>query len=102
MFQSKVPGPIAAEKITSPNGTVPKSFKHRLLAQKSLRTSGGTVRIVDSTNFPVSTAIAAVLVEIEPGGMRELHWHPNNDEWHYYLSGKGQMTAFAANGTAYF
>lgn len=63
-------------------------------------TPGGTVRIVDSTNFPVSTRIAAALVEIKPGGMRELHWHPNNDEWQYYLTGMGRMTVFAANGTA--
>lgn len=42
----------------------------------------------------------ASLVEIKPGGMRELHWHPNNDEWQYYLSGTARMTVFAANGTA--
>jgi len=29
--------------------------------------------------------------------MRELHWHPNNDEWQYYLSGQGRMTAYAAD-----
>jgi oxalate decarboxylase len=39
-------------------------------------------------------------VEIKPGGMREIHWHPNNDEWQYYLSGIGRMTVFAASGTA--
>jgi oxalate decarboxylase len=38
------------------------------------------VRITDSTDFPVATTIAAALVEVEPGGMRELHWHPNNDD----------------------
>ncbi len=32
--------------------------------------------------------------------MRELHWHPNNDEWQYYLTGQGRMTVFAGNGTA--
>ncbi|MNM26747.1 Oxalate decarboxylase OxdD [compost metagenome] len=32
--------------------------------------------------------------------MRELHWHPNNDEWQYYLSGSGRMTVFGANGNA--
>ena len=31
-----------------------------------------------------------------PGGMRELHWHPNGDEWQYYLSGKGRMTVFGS------
>ncbi|NBI29883.1 oxalate decarboxylase family bicupin [Chengkuizengella marina] len=100
MYQAKVPSSLESEKVKSPHGTVPKSFTHKLLAQKPIQTSGGTVRIVDSTNFPISTRIAAALVEIKPGAMREMHWHPNNDEWQYYLTGSGKMTAFAANGTA--
>lgn len=99
IFQSKVPGSLSADKVSSPNGTVPKSFSHRMLAQKPIKTQGGTVRITDSTNFPVST-IAAALVEIEPGGMREMHWHPNNDEWQYYIQGNGRMTVFAAEDKA--
>ncbi|XEC95757.1 oxalate decarboxylase family bicupin [Paenibacillus tarimensis] len=100
IFQGTVPGPLESERVTSPYGTVPKSFTHRLMAQKPLVTPGGTVRIVDSSNFPISMNVAAALVEIKPGGMRELHWHPNNDEWQYYISGKGRMTVFAANGRA--
>ncbi|MEA0565775.1 oxalate decarboxylase family bicupin [Lysinibacillus irui] len=100
IYQDKVPGPIDSQKVQSPYGKVPQSFKHRLLAQPPLKTPGGSVRIVDSTNFPISKNIAAALVEIEPGAMRELHWHPNNDEWQYYLQGKGRMTVFTGNGTA--
>jgi oxalate decarboxylase len=36
-----------------------------------IKTSGGTVRIIDSSVFPVSTMIAAALVEVNPGGLRE-------------------------------
>ncbi|MFC7442231.1 oxalate decarboxylase family bicupin [Laceyella putida] len=100
IFQANVPGPLENQKVPDPYGTVPKSFTHRLLAQEPIVTPGGTVRIVDSTNFPVSTAIAAALVEVKPGGMREMHWHPNNDEWQYYLAGTARMTVFAANGKA--
>ncbi|MGF9911113.1 oxalate decarboxylase family bicupin [Paenibacillus ehimensis] len=100
MYQAPVPGPIPTQQVPDPYGTVPQSFTYRLLAQEPIRTPGGTARIVDSSKFPVSVAIAAALVEIEPGGMRELHWHPNSDEWQYYLTGQGRMTAFAANGTA--
>ncbi len=71
-----------------------------MLKQKPIKTPGGSVRIVDSTNFPISKTIAAALVEVEPGGMRELHWHPNNDEWQYYLTGEARMTVFLGNGTA--
>jgi oxalate decarboxylase/phosphoglucose isomerase-like protein (cupin superfamily) len=38
---------------------------------------GGTFRKVDSRNFPISETIAAAIVELEPKGLRELHWHPN-------------------------
>ncbi|GAB0167756.1 oxalate decarboxylase family bicupin [Lysinibacillus sp. CTST325] len=100
IYQDKVPGPLDTQKVQSPYGTVPQTFKHRLLAQTPIKTPGGSVRIVDSTNFPISKNIAAALVEIKPGAMRELHWHPNNDEWQYYLQGQGRMTVFAANGVA--
>ncbi|MBP3961510.1 oxalate decarboxylase family bicupin [Paenibacillus lignilyticus] len=100
IFQDNIPGTIAEQAIQSPYGTVPLTFKHSLLAQTPVKSSGGNVRIVDSTNFPISRTVAAALVEIEPGGMRELHWHPNNDEWQYYLTGQGRMTVFAGNGAA--
>ena len=57
------------------------------------------MRITDSSNFPVST-IAAALVEVDPGGMRELHWHPNTDEWQYYIEGQARMGVFGASGQA--
>ncbi|MDN4600854.1 oxalate decarboxylase family bicupin [Paenibacillus sp. F6_3S_P_1C] len=100
IFQDQVPGSLVSQEVQSPYGTVPLSFTHRLLAQKPIITPGGSVRIVDSTNFPISTTVAAALVEIKPGGMRELHWHPNADEWQYYLTGQGRMTVFGGNGIA--
>lgn len=100
MFQAPVPGSLESQRIDSPYGTVPLSFKHRLLAQMPLVTPGGSVRVVDSSNFPISKTIAAALVEIKPGCMREMHWHPNQDEWQYYLTGQGRMTVFAGNGAA--
>jgi oxalate decarboxylase len=66
----------------------------------SKRTKGGEVRIVDSRKFTVSTTIAMAMVTVHPGGLRELHWHPNSDEWQYYISGKGRMTIMATGGRA--
>lgn len=63
-------------------------------------TPGGTVKIVDSSMFEVSKTIAAALVTIEPGAMRELHWHPTSDEWNIFLSGHARITVFAAEGNA--
>jgi oxalate decarboxylase len=73
---------------------------HRLLAQEQIVAPGGTTRIADSSNFPAASTIAAAYVEVEPGGLRELHWHPNTDEWQYYIAGKARMTVFAASGKA--
>lgn len=56
------------------------------------KTAGGETRVVDSTNFPVATNIASAMVTIKPGGLRELHWHPNVSEWQYWIKGKGRMT----------
>jgi Thermophilic glucose-6-phosphate isomerase and related metalloenzymes len=39
--------------------------------------NGGTFRKVDSTTFPIAKTIAAGIFELEPKGLRELHWHPN-------------------------
>lgn len=100
IFQGSMPGPIESQQVPDPQGTVPNPLTYRLLAQKPIVTPGGTVRIVDSTNFPAAANIAAALVEIKPGGMREMHWHPNNDEWQYYISGTGRMTVFGGEGTA--
>ena len=100
IFPGKVPGPPAGDAVVSPAGFVPESFTYRLSAQKPIKVAGGQVRIVDSTNFPAASTIAGALVEVEPGGLRELHWHPNTDEWQYYISGKGRMTVFADSGKA--
>ena len=64
------------------------------------RTKGGEVRIVDSTKFKISTTVAAAIVTVHPGGIRELHWHQNADEWQYFMAGKGRMTVFATGGRA--
>jgi len=40
------------------------------------------------------------MVTVHPGGLRELHWHPNADEWQYYIAGKGRMTVVATGNKA--
>ena len=42
--------------------------------------------------FKVSTTVAAAIVTVHPGGLREIHWHQNADEWQYYMSGSARMT----------
>lgn len=64
------------------------------------KTSGGEVRVVDSHNFPVSQNIAAALITLRPGALREMHWHPNASEWQFWLAGKGRMTVVMNEGKA--
>jgi oxalate decarboxylase len=99
IFQSKVPGPLVQDRVAG-LGPVPVNLCHRMIDLEPIRMKYGTVRIMDSTIFPASITIAAALVEVEPGGMRELHWHPNADEWQYYLSGQARMTVFGSGGNA--
>src|ERR1700728_772564 len=99
IFPAPVPGPLASDKIAGAT-PVTQSFSHKMMAQEPIKTKSGTVRITDSSIFPVSTTIAAALVEVEPGGMRELHWHPNVDEWQYYIQGQARMGVFGASGQA--
>jgi oxalate decarboxylase len=101
IFAAGVPGPLAGDRVMNPQGALrDEHFVHRLMEQEPIDTGVGTARILDSSNFPIATTIAAALVEVKPGAMREMHWHPNNDEWMYLIEGKGRMTVFASRGTA--
>jgi oxalate decarboxylase len=99
IFEAALPGPIEQDRVPGAP-EVQQSFSFRLHEQEPLKLPGGSVRIADTRNFPVSTTTAAALVELEPGALREMHWHPNTDEWQYWLEGQGRMTIFAAGATA--
>lgn len=103
IFQAEVPGPLAADQKAAGGslGASPLDFAYRTSQQAPTKiTKGGEVRIIDSSKFKVSTTIAAALVTVHPGGIRELHWHPNADEWMYFIAGTGRMTIFATGGRA--
>ena len=103
IFQGAVPGPIGAvtDAAKGAAGAPPNPFTFSLAGMPVTRqTKGGFVQVQDSHNFKAATTIAAALVTVHPGGMREMHWHPNADEWQYYIKGKGQMTVFNAGPKA--
>lgn len=88
------PGPIESQTVESPYGTVPNTFKHELINIEPIVCDGGTIRIMDNHNFPACTTVSCALVEVEPGAMREIHWHSNQDEFQYYIQGEARMTVF--------
>jgi len=102
IFQTGLPGPLQTDQAQGAQGTgtVPQRFDFKASTMKPTKvTSGGEVKIIDSKIFPV-TPISAAIVTLKPGGLRELHWHPNADEWQYYITGKGRMTLFIAGSDA--
>jgi len=97
IFPGKEPGSLEQDKteIGGQQVAAKSEYTFRLKTMEPTRSSkGGSLRIVDSHNFPVSKHIAAALVILKPGGMRELHWHPQASEWQFYIAGKGRMTVF--------
>jgi len=100
IFRGNVPGSIKEVKRKNDNGDVPSPFTFHMEKAKTIYSEAGKVWIVDSTVFPAAKTISAAFVEVQPGGMRELHWHPKAAEWQYYLKGKGRMTVFNSDGVA--
>jgi len=100
IFKAPVPPSLEADAVRGPQGSVPQNMKFSLMELPPKTTPGGRVRIADTSNFPISQQIAVAHVEVDPGHMREVHWHPNTDEWQFYISGRARMTVFGAEGKA--
>jgi len=94
IFNAGLPGSLESDLAQSSRPEVPEGYSFRLMQQQPISARGGTVRIADRNNFKASKTMSAALVEVEPGGLRELHWHPLSDEWQYYISGQARMTVF--------
>src|SRR5207248_1064744 len=76
----------------------PRTHKYRLLADDPrVNNKGGRLWVVDSKKFPISKTITGAVLELDPGALRELHWHPTADEWQYVLTGKVSVGLFGAN-----
>src|ERR1700683_756819 len=102
IFQTAIPGPLAEDKRVAAGalGPSPIDFAFRTMDMPPTKSNkSGDVRIIDSKNFKITTTSAAI-VTVKPGGVRELHWHPNADEWQYFYAGKGRMTVFTTGGRA--
>jgi oxalate decarboxylase len=98
IYQSNISAPPLATveaQIATAAGKSTNSYVFSLADMPPTReTKSGSVRVADSTNFLVSKTVAASLVTIKPGGLREMHWHPNADEWLYIMKGTGRATVF--------
>ncbi|KAG7087189.1 hypothetical protein E1B28_013170 [Marasmius oreades] len=92
--------PANADAPSDPQGTVPLPYAFSFSEIVPTQLGGGTVKIADSRTFKISTTVAVAEVTVEPGALRELHWHPTMDEWTFFLEGEGRVTIFAGQSTA--
>ena len=138
-FEGPNPPPLAEQMIKDPNGTSTLSYGLAFSQVPFINVPFGQYKIASAEtsksisftaesivfcltrlflqDFPIATTVAAAEVILEPGSMRELHWHPNSgesyqqepltkahwlmflrrtDEWDYFIAGEIRATVFAS------
>src|SRR5580704_15672504 len=63
-------------------------LKYDLEAQTHWVGEGGSAKEATVAEFPISQSIAGVSMRLDPGAIRELHWHSLAAEWAYMLAGR--------------
>ncbi len=93
-----VPEPIPQKEPEAHFAPLP-NFKFNLYGSKQTWYGpGGAATEQNVSNFPLSKSIAAVSMKLQPGGLRELHWHAIAAEWAYILKGRLRTTIVSPNG----
>ncbi|PVI05089.1 Bicupin, oxalate decarboxylase/oxidase [Periconia macrospinosa] len=92
------PKDIEKQNVTGPAGIVPhkEAYTYHFSKQQPLRVPGGSVKILDPLTFPIAKDFSAALVTLEPGALREMHWHLTSDEWSYFIQGSARLTVYQA------
>lgn len=96
------PKDIEKQNVTGSAGALTGngSYTYHWSQQKPHTVPGGSVKIIDPTTFPIAKGFSAALVVVQPGALREIHWHTTSDEWSYFLQGSGRITVFKAASSA--
>ncbi|KAI5825816.1 Bicupin, oxalate decarboxylase/oxidase [Schizophyllum commune Tattone D] len=78
----------------SPQGEIPDPYVFNWSEQPYQEFAGGKVKTVDASTFKASKDFSAAEVVLEPGAMRELHWHTSADEWSFFIEGNLRYSVF--------
>lgn len=100
IIPGKIPSAVPEAYLADDLEPSQNPHKFRLNKMAPVLFPGGWERIVTVKEFPINTTLTSVQQYLEPGALREMHWHPNADEWQYYLSGRSRVTVFGAHGRA--
>lgn len=98
IFPADLPPSLAQDQARDGVSSLPKYTWDLGGMTPTSQTRGGEIRVADSRTFVAAKNISGAVATIKPGGMREMHWHPNASEWQYYISGKGRMTVVLPHG----
>ena len=90
-FQNNIPDPVASGK------ELP-TFKFALEKSQGRVMDGSYGKEATVSQLPISKAIAGVSMRMEPGVMRELHWHATAAEWAYVTECRVRTTAIDPQG----
>jgi len=96
--QGRTPPELPAPPPQKLQKTSPQTHRFQLLAQPATRFAGGEERRVSAKEFPVSKTITGVILDLKPGALRELHWHPHANEWLYFITGQARIGLFGSHG----
>src|SRR5579871_3959835 len=92
-FQNNVPDPDTS-------GAELPTFKFELEKTTGKVIGGSSGKEATVAQLPISKAIAGVSMVLEPGVMRELHWHATAAEWAYVVEGGVRTSVIDPAGAA--
>src|SRR6267154_5732614 len=92
-FMNNVPDPLVSGK------ELP-TFKFALEKSEGKVIGGSFGKEATVEQLPISKGIAGVSMKLEPGAMRELHWHATAAEWAFVIEGRTRTTVIDPQGNA--
>jgi oxalate decarboxylase len=92
-FMNNVPDPLLA-------GDDLPTFKFALEKSEGKVIGGSYGKEATVKQLPISKGIAGVSMRLEPGAMRELHWHATAAEWAFVIEGRVRTTVIDPQGRA--
>ena len=96
--QGPVPADLPIDPPAGSENPPPLTHRFRLGAKAPVTVPGGSFNVVSQKEFPISTTMSGAILKLAPLAIREMHWHPNADEWQYYIKGRARMTVFGSKG----
>src|SRR6266702_8476385 len=92
-FMNNVPDPLLS-------GAELPTFKFALEKSEGKVIGNSYGKEATVKQLPISKGIAGVSMRLEPGAMRELHWHATAAEWAYVIEGRVHTTVIDPQGAA--